>query len=198
MYLAISFILNVIDDTPIGPSEFIDLKEPADGIGMPYKPVVVEESGDTIQQVCAKSDFFCGDVYYSTIPPTVDVSGSSWLHKGYFNLSDIIDGGSLADVEIDYTALASLNGGKLNSSNLKRIQDPRAGKGGAEVIEYSYVPATWGEVEAFISSNPGVPFYFNAKIPLKRIVAGVTQTAVIDVKLTYGTDTMQYTSFNEI
>ena len=182
-----TFTLTVTNSTPQIPLTIPTVK--GDFNLDPYVPNV--QIGANNDETAVFSDFMCVEVYYDKTPPTVVTSNSSY-HYGYFRLEDIVTDANLADVEIDYATLATLNGGRLNSSNLRRCQDTRAGRGNAEAIEYSFVPDTYAE-----SASISPVYYFEAYIPLMRVVSGVTQTATIKVKFTYGTDDECFTIFSE-
>jgi len=154
----------------------------------PYVPKVVTGENDT--ETAYLSDFFCADVTYFSTPPNIDISQYG-QHYGYFHLADIVTEGSLADVQIDYSTLATMNSNRVNNLNLYRAIDARPGKGNAESIVYCFVPAS----DAELQSVPGDVYYFIADIPLKRVVGAVTQVATIRVKFTYGTDTTQMSTF---
>ena len=162
----------------------------------PFTPIENVTVGNNVQ-TALDSDFMSVDVYYHTTPPMIILTSTGDVsHYGYLKLSDIIDDGSLEDVQIDYVELATLNGGKLNSTNLVRKQDPRSTRDSEEVIEYSLIADTWSDGQeggSFWTGN----YYVDVQIPLTRVVSGVTQTAVIYARLTYGVASIDsFTSFN--
>ncbi|MDR2753648.1 MAG: hypothetical protein LBB50_05015, partial [Oscillospiraceae bacterium] len=172
--------ITIVVSPPDGPGTVIDLKKPGGQPNSPTNPFVpmenVPSGPDTMenrQKADFDSDYMVVDVYYDHTPPLFVFPGPDGAsHFGYFKLSDIIDGGNLADVEIDEIELATLNDGKLNTSNLKRIQDPRTSRNGEEVIEYSLIADTWDagqEGGSFWSGN----YYVDVRIPLVRMVSGV-------------------------
>jgi len=193
-----TYNLEVVDNTPPpttvppttvpqGPPPIIPTVKGNNNVD-PYVPNVV--IGENNNETAYLSDFFCADVTYFTTPPDIDISQYG-QHYGYFHLEDIITEGSLADVQIDYATLATMNGNRVNNLNVYRGNDTREGKNNAESIVYRFIPDSNADLE----SISGDVYYFVANIPLKRVVGAVTQTATIKVKFTYGTDTTQMSTF---